>query len=89
MLTVDLAATHLQRRRRAAADGSFRPRYKIRAGIEGTLSELKRAHGLGRLRVRGRPRVLLAVYLKATACNLKRMLRALVPRPGPLTPATA
>ncbi|MEW6756507.1 MAG: transposase [Candidatus Latescibacterota bacterium] len=89
VLSVDLAAAHLERRRRAEADGSFRPRYKIRAGIEATISELKRAHGLGRLRVRGRPRVLLAACLKAAACNLKRMLRALVPQPGPMIPATA
>ncbi|MEW6756474.1 MAG: transposase [Candidatus Latescibacterota bacterium] len=89
VLSVDLAAAHLERRRRAEADGSFRPRYRIRAGIEATISELKRAHGLGRLRVRGRPRVLLATCLKAAACNLKRMLRALVPQPGPLIPATA
>ena len=48
----------------------------IRAGIEGTNSELKRAHGLGRLRVRGGRRVRLAVYLKALACNFKRMVHA-------------
>ena len=46
------------------------------AGIEGTNSELKRRHGLGRLRVRGGERVRLAVYLKALACNVKRMVRA-------------
>ncbi len=38
--------------------------------------QLKRAHGLGRLRVRRGPRVRLAVYLKALACNIKRMVRA-------------
>ena len=53
-----------------------RKRYAIRAGIEGTNSELKRAHGLGRLRVRGGRRVRLAVYLKALACNFKRMVHA-------------
>ena len=39
--------------------------------------ELKRAHGLGRLRVRGGLAVRLAVFLKTTACNVKRMVRAL------------
>ena len=34
---------------------------------------LKRRHGLGRLRVRGGERVRLAVYLKALACNVKRI----------------
>ena len=44
--------------------------------LKGTNSELKRAHGLGRLRVRGGRRVRLAVYLKALACNFKRMVHA-------------
>ena len=63
-------------RRRAEATEEGRKRYAIRAGIEGTNSELKRAHGLGRLRVRGGRRVRLAVYLKALACNFKRMVHA-------------
>ena len=33
-------------------------------------------------------RVVLAVYLKALACNVKRMVRALLPKPGVLSPAT-
>jgi len=57
------------------AQPDFQQRYAIRAGIEGTNSELKRGSGLGRLRVRGEKRVELVVYLKATACNLKRALR--------------
>ena len=68
----------IERRRRAEATEEWRKRYDIRAGIEGTNSELKRAHGLGRLRVRGGRRVRLAVYLKALACNFKRMVHALV-----------
>lgn len=55
---------------------AFRERYAIRAGIEATYSELKRVHGVGRLRVRRLPRVRLAVALKVTACNVKRWLRA-------------
>ncbi len=50
--------------------------YAIRTGIEATNSELKRAHGFGKLRVRTRPRVLFAVVSKLTACNIKRWLRA-------------
>jgi len=53
----------------------WRRRYRIRSGVEATMSELKRAHGLGRLRVRGIARVGLQVALKATACNIKRWLR--------------
>ena len=60
--------------RRAESDGQWRSRYGLRAGIEGTNSELKRR--LGRLRVRGGERVRIAVYLKALACNVKRMVRA-------------
>jgi len=88
VLTVDLAAANLERRRRAEANGQFRPRYAIRAGIEATNSELKRRHGLGHLRVRGRLRVTLATYLKALACNVKRMVRALMPRSRESLPAT-
>ena len=76
MLSADLARVNIGRRRRAESDGQWRKRYGLRAGIEGTNSELKRRHGLGRLRVRGGERVRLAVYLKALACNVKRMVRA-------------
>jgi ferredoxin len=89
VLTVDLVAANLERRRRAEASGVFKERYAIRAGIEATHSELKRRHGLSALRVRGRPRVELAVHLKALACNLKRMVRALMSTPDDLSPAMA
>jgi len=78
VLETDLIKVNIERRRRAGASGEFRRRYAVRAGIEGTNSELKRAHGLGHLRVRGGRRVRLAVYLKALACNIKRMVRALL-----------
>ncbi|MEZ4268678.1 MAG: transposase [Myxococcota bacterium] len=55
----------------------WRTDYRIRSGIEGTNSELKRAHGLGELRVRRMPRVRLAVSCKLTACNIKRWLKAI------------
>jgi len=57
--------------------------YSARSGIEATMSELKRGHGLGRLRVRGRQSVLMRATLKITACNVKRWLR------GVKTEATA
>jgi hypothetical protein len=86
--TIDLVAANLARRRRAQDTGEFRPRYAIRAGIEATHSELKRRHGLGHLRVRGRARILLAAQLKALACNLKRMARALMSEPAVTLAAT-
>jgi hypothetical protein len=77
VLKADLVKINIERRRRAEANEEWRKRYAVRAGIEGTNSELKRRHGLGRLRVRGGHRVRLAVYLKALACNIKRMIHAL------------
>ena len=64
----------LQERRRYQATAEFRERYAERAGIEGTNSELKRKHGLGKLRVRTGPRVRLAVFFKTLACNVKRLI---------------
>lgn len=46
---------------------AFREHYRIRAGVEATMSELKRAHGLGKLRVRRLPRVLFAVAANGRA----------------------
>ena len=59
-------------RRRETATDVFRQRYKIRGGIEGTNSGLKRKTGLGQLRVRGRPAVYQAIYLKITGWNILR-----------------
>jgi hypothetical protein len=54
----------------------WKDRYKIRAGIEATHSELKRSHGIGRLRVRRLAKVCFAAACKLTACNIKRWARA-------------
>ena len=62
----------------AMKEDAWWERYKIRAGIEATMSELKRGHGMGKLRVRRMPRVLFAVGMKLTACNVKRWLRVVV-----------
>jgi hypothetical protein len=57
----------------------WKDRYRIRSGIEATNSELKRSHGLGRLRVRRAPKVCFAVACKVIACNIKRWAKAQVP----------
>jgi len=62
----------LASRRREQDTEVFRERYKIRGGIEGTNSGLKRKTGLGRLRVRGRPAVFHAIYLKIAGWNILR-----------------
>jgi hypothetical protein len=80
VLKTTLHEAVLARRRRYQRTPEFRRRYARRAGIEGTNSELKRVHGLGRLRVRGLKRVRLAVRLKTLACNVKRTLKYLVER---------
>lgn len=54
----------------------WRKSYAIRSGVEATNSELKRQHGLGRLRVRRKPRVTLSIAFKLMACNSKRWIRA-------------
>jgi len=59
-------------RRREEATDVFRDRYRIRGGIEGTNSGLKRKTGLGRLRVRGQPAVFHAIYLKIAGWNILR-----------------
>lgn len=77
VLKADLVQVNIAQRRQAEPTAAWRERYAVRAGSEATNSELKRGHGLGHLRVRGGLRVRLAVYLKALACNLKRMIGAL------------
>ena len=62
----------LDGRRREQNTEVFRERYKIRGGIEGTNSGLKRKTGLGRLRVRGRPAVFHAIYFKIAGWNILR-----------------
>jgi len=78
VLDTDRKTAKLEQRRREQTSLEYRDRYANRAGIEATNSELKRGHGLGRLRVRGGARVELAVYLKATACNVKRYVQQAV-----------
>jgi len=57
---------------------AWKDRYRIRSGIEATNSELKRSHGIGRLRVRRWAKVCFVVALKVTACNIKRWAKALI-----------
>lgn len=88
-LRTSLRAYTLARRRAYEQTEEFRQRYAWRAGIEATNSELKRAHGLGFLRVRGGLRVRLAVYFKALACNVKRMVRYLAEQAQKAAPIAA
>lgn len=63
----------------------WKNRYKIRAGIEATISELKRAHGMRKLRLRRLVKVSFSVACKVIACNIKRWARARILPGGPLS----
>lgn len=78
------------RRRVEQETPAFKEAHKIRSGIEATNSELKRCHGLGKLTVRGRARVTLAVRFKALGLNIKRFVKHLAsPGEDAATPAPA
>jgi len=77
-IEIDPALIEKDRLKTEQSDIRWWERYKIRAGIEATMSELKRVNGIGRLRVRRKPRVTLAVSLKITACNAKRWIAAAI-----------
>src|ERR1700693_1788873 len=65
----------LQQRRRDQQSPKFKKRMLQRNAIEGTISELARAHGLRRSRYRGFAKVELQNLFIGTACNIKRWLR--------------
>lgn len=54
----------------------WKDHYKIRAGIEATISELKRVHGMTKLRLRRIIKIGFSVACKVTACNIKRWAKA-------------
>lgn len=65
----------LQARRAEQKTEAFGQEMKQRNGIEGTQSELVRAHGLRRARYRGLAKVRLQNYWAGAACNAKRWIR--------------
>jgi len=65
----------LQARRLEQKTEPFRERMHHRNAIEGTQSELVRAHGLRRARYRGLGKAALQNYLIGAACNVKRWIR--------------
>jgi len=67
--------TALQNRRWEMKTPEFKQEMKKRNAIEGTQSELVRAHGARHARYRGLGKVKLQFYLIGAACNVKRWLR--------------
>ncbi len=65
----------LQARRMEQQTEAFLEEIKQRNAIEGTQSELVRAHGLRRARYRGLAKVRLQNYFAGAACNAKRWIR--------------
>ena len=63
----------------------WKDRYKIRSGVEATMSELKRI-GIGKLRMRGLAKVVFSVACKVIACNIKRWWRAVIAATGGRSP---
>ena len=68
---------YLQERRREQKTEAFRLRMHQRNAIEGTNSELVRAHGLRHARYRGLPKVRLQNYFIGAAANTKRWIARL------------
>ncbi len=62
----------LAARREEEKTKEWRDEYKIRAGIEGTNSGIKRKTGLDRLRVRGEKSVFNVIFLKTAGWNILR-----------------
>lgn len=77
----------LQTARPKAATVDYQTEYARRAGIEGTLSEGVRAHGLRRARYIGLAKTHLQHLITATAINFKRIFNWLsdLPRAAPRT----
>ena len=71
-LRYDDKMLRLARRRAYEESPGFRDRYRFRAGIEGTMSQLDRLTGIKNLRVRGMFAVSFAAYLKAAGINIIR-----------------
>ena len=64
----------LQARRKEQKTEAFAQEMKHRNAIEGTQSELVRAHGIRRARYRGLGKARLQNYFAAAACNVKRWI---------------
>ena len=83
-------------KQRSKIENERRQNTSDRAAIEGTNSALKRAHGLGKLRVRGQAKCTVVVGYKVIAHNFKMFARymieqlknSLTPIQGELVPAS-
>jgi len=77
--TLEVSPYHaiLSQQRAEQKTETFKERMKRRPAVEGTISELTRAHGARRARYRRLGKVCLQMLFTAAAANLKRLARAL------------
>ncbi len=75
-----LRELRVARRRVAEKTDAFKLRYRMRAGVEATMSELHTKTGSKRLRVRGMKAVRFSLTLKVAGLNILRASRARVSR---------
>lgn len=71
-ITVQEHHTLMQSRRREQQSDSFKKRMEKRNGIEATISELVRAHGVRRSRYRSKAKTCLQNHMIGAACNIRR-----------------
>ncbi len=74
ILVVGMRHDLVEKRREEMKQADFSKKMHPRNGVEGTLSELVRGHGLRRTKYRGFSRVRLSHYMMGAACNVKRYL---------------
>lgn len=74
-LVVGQHHAYLQTRRQEQKTEQFQKKNRHRNAIEGTQSELVRAHGLRQARYRGLSKVRLQNYFIGAACNAKRWIK--------------
>ncbi len=67
--------TGAARHRKYMSDKEYRKECATRAGVEGTVSELTRAHGVRKSRHKDRNRTSLQLVFAVLACNVKRFIR--------------
>ena len=68
---------YIQKRRKEQKTGKFKSQMKVRAQVEGTISEAVRFHGLRYKKYKGVLGDKLQFYLTGAAINLKRLTKAI------------
>lgn len=87
-LKVNPYHTLLSQRRAEQETQAFKEKMKRRPAVEGTISELTRAHGARRARYRGMAKVRLQMLFVGAAANLKRLTRILAAQKRAATAAS-